>query len=408
MTAEAIAELKGIATTVETFKKAQLDSFQGFETKQSQYDKRVDELEAKIDVLNLTGPFPAAPTDSSAKPYGLEFANPRPTAGPIPAELTKDWGQFIRSGMNSPALQAAMDVVSDPAGGFLVNPSLSRTINSISFEQSPVRQFARIIRLDSGDAYEEPITTSLAAATWTGETQTPTVSAQPDLKKNRIPLHELLAMPKSTQKLLDTNGFDADRWLTEALGTAFGITEAGAFINGNGVSKPQGFLTYTASATDDDTRAFFELQYIPTGVAGDFAAAPNGFDVFYDTVAKLKAPYRNRAVWMMNRTTIAAVMKEKDSNGQPPWQQSTITNRPSTILGFPVVPAEDMPDIAADSLSIAFGNFQRAYTIVDLLGMKILRDPFSDKPNVLFYSTQRVGGAVVDFHALKLIKFSAT
>jgi HK97 family phage major capsid protein len=178
-------------------------------------------------------------------------------------------------------------------------------------------------------------------------------------------------------------------------------------VTGNGTKKPKGFLDYTTAATADSSRAFGTLQHVITGVDGDFAAS-NKADKLIDVIHTLKAGHRAGSVWMMNTLTLSEVRKFKDTTGQYLWQPSVQAGVPSTLLGYSVIEAEDMPDIATGSLSIAFGNFAAGYMIVDRIGIRSLRDPYSNKPYVGFYTTKRVGGMVVDSEAIKVLKFSAT
>ncbi|MBA4219093.1 MAG: phage major capsid protein, partial [Methylobacterium sp.] len=195
-----------------------------------------------------------------------------------------------------------------------------------------------------------------------------------------------------------------DQWIAEEVESAFAEQEGAAFVSGDGVDKPKGFLAYPTVA--DTSWSWGNIGTLKTGVAGAFAAA-NPSDILVDLVYALKAGYRQNASFVMNRKTQAAVRKFKDSTGQYLWQPPAAAGAQATLLGFPVVEAEDMPNIATDSVSIAFGDFRRGYLVVDRAGVRILRDPYSAKPHVLFYTTKRVGGGVQDFAAIKGLKFSA-
>jgi HK97 family phage major capsid protein len=187
----------------------------------------------------------------------------------------------------------------------------------------------------------------------------------------------------------------------------FAKAEGSAFINGNGTNRPKGFLTYTATSETDAIRAFGSLQYVPSGAAGSFLAS-NPQDKLIDLVQALKAPYRQGAAFVMNSATLARIRKFKTADGAFLWQPSMIAEQPATLLGYPVVEAEDMPDIATDSMSIAFGNFQAGYVIAERNETNILRDPFSNKPFVSFYAVKRIGGAVTNSEAIKLMKFNVS
>jgi HK97 family phage major capsid protein len=206
--------------------------------------------------------------------------------------------------------------------------------------------------------------------------------------------------------MLDDAQFDVEAWLASEIAREFAVAEGAAFVNGNGTNKPKGFLTYTTTNEVDSVRAFGSLQYLASGAAGAFAANPQ--DKLIDLVQSLRAPYRQGASFVMNSATLAVIRKMKTSDGAFIWQPGLVGGQPATLLGYPVVEAEDMPDIAANSLSIAFGNFQAGYVIGERSETSILRDPFSNKPFVHFYAVKRIGGAVANSEAIKLMKFAAS
>ena len=209
-------------------------------------------------------------------------------------------------------------------------------------------------------------------------------------------------MPAATPTLLEDSAVDLDTWLAQEVDVAFAEQEAIAFVNGDGVSKPRGFLDYLT--VDDDSWVWDKLGYKLTGAAGAFAASDPS-DTLIDTIYALKSGYRQNANWVINRKTQAQIRKFKDADGNYIWQPPAIAGAKAQLLGFPVVESEDMPDIATDSMSISFGDFARGYLVVDRAGVRVLRDPYSSKPYVLFYTTKRVGGGVQDFEAIKLVKF---
>ena len=209
-------------------------------------------------------------------------------------------------------------------------------------------------------------------------------------------------MPAATAAFLDDAAVDVGAWLADEVNAAFAEQETAAFVNGNGTNKPKGFLDYTAVAEASWT--WGNVGYIATGVAGALpASAPS--DILIDLVYALKAGYRQNASWVMNRKTQAKVRKLKDDGGNYIWQPAASADGKASLMGFPLTESEDMPDVAANSLSIAFGDFKRGYLVVDRQGVNVLRDPYSAKPYVLFYTTKRVGGGVQNFKAIKLLKF---
>jgi len=297
----------------------------------------------------------------------------------------------------------ALSVGSDPDGGFAVTPDMSGRIASLVYETSPMRQVANVVTIGT-DALEGFNDLTESTSGWVGEGETRSETTSPSFGEWRIPVHEQYAEPRATQKLLDDAMFNIEEHLAGKIAERLTRMENTAFIKGNGVKKPRGILTY-AAGTSSSTN-FNVMEQVVSGAAGAFAVTDPG-DALISLVYSLKAPYRENSVFMMRRSTLAEVRKLKDSNGNYLWQPDFQQKQGGTLLGFNVVEAEDMPAIAADSLSIAFGDFNKAYQIVDRQGIRILRDSFTAKPYVKFYTTKRVGGDVVNFEAIKLMKFSA-
>lgn len=302
----------------------------------------------------------------------------------------------------------AMSVGSGPDGGYVVYPDISSTMTRVMAEISPLYRLARVVPVN-GDAFEEPIDRDAAEAEWVGETAARPDTDTPEIGLFRVPLEEIFAMPKVTQKLIDTASIDIVQWLSGKVGDALGTKESSAFHIGNGVAKPRGFLEYPTATTADASRAWGTVQHIATGASGAFptsSTSVNPADVLVDVVGSLRAQYRTGAVWLMNRATASAVRKLKDADGRHVWVDSLQIGQPSVLLGYPVEISEDMPDISAGSLSIAFGNFKKGYTIVEKPGIRLLTDPYTDKPNVRLYAYRRVGGGLNNSEAIKLLKFS--
>jgi HK97 family phage major capsid protein len=309
--------------------------------------------------------------------------------------------RFLRKGEEVMGVdeRKALSVGTDPDGGYVVNPDLSGRIVMKVFETSPMRAYASI-QVISSDALEGLFDLEEASSGWVGETEARSETSTPQLGKWRIPVHELYAKPKATQKLLDDASINMEAWLASKVSEKFARDEANAFVVGNGIGKPRGFLTYGSGTTLPGT-----IEQFPTGSSGAFAAAPNGGDVLINALYGLKAQYRANATWFMNRATMTAVRKLKDTDGAYLWSPGIAAGQPASLLGYPVASFEDMPDPASNSLSVAVGDMREAYQIVDRLGIRTLRDPYSSKPYVEFYTTKRVGGDVVNFEALKLVRF---
>lgn len=288
----------------------------------------------------------------------------------------------------------ALSVGSDPDGGYLVSPTISETVVKTVFETSPMRQISSVETISS-DSLEVIEDNDDAVAGWTTETASITDTDTPQVAKKSIPVHELFAQPKATQKLIDDSSIDIEQWLASKIADIFSRKENTAFVSGDGIGKPRGILTY-ASGT-----SWGQIEQVNSGSAGNVTA-----DKLMELYYSLKESYATRAVFLMNRATIEQVRLLKDTTNQYIWNPGLAMGAPDTLLGVPVYQAADMPVPASGSLSVAVGDFKSAYQIVDRAGIRVLRDPFTDKPFVKFYSTKRVGGDVVNFEAIKLMKLS--
>ncbi|PIR33987.1 MAG: phage major capsid protein [Alphaproteobacteria bacterium CG11_big_fil_rev_8_21_14_0_20_44_7] len=318
----------------------------------------------------------------------------------IVSEYKKAFDSYLRKG-NTNALDnielKALSVGSDPDGGYLVTPTLSQRIEKIVFEASPMRQLASIEEI-STDSLDIIVDNDSAAAGWTTETGSVSDSNTPQIHKESIAVHEMYAQPKATQKLIDDSAIDIEAWIAEKVAEIFSTTENAAFINGNGSGKPLGILQYTAGTS------WGEIEQINSESDGAVTA-----DSLVNLYYSLKDEYAKNATFLMNRSVMQAVRLLKESTtDQYIWQPGLAAGAPDTLLGVPVAQATDMPVAASDSLSVALGDFKRGYKIVDRIGMRVLRDPFTDKPFVKFYTTKRVGGEVVNFEAIKLLKLAVT
>lgn len=299
-----------------------------------------------------------------------------------------------------------MSVGSDPDGGYIVPVDTSGRIVQRIFETSELRPYANIETIGT-DQLEGPLDTDQTGAGWVGETTPRTNTNTPKIGLWSIKVHELYCQPALTQKLLDDAAYDVDNWLTNKISDKFTRTENTAFVTGNGVNQPTGFLSYATVTQDDINRAKWNtIQRVNTGTNGAFAAAPNGGDVLINVISKMKQVYRKGAIFAMTRTTVGSTRTLKDSYGQYLWRPGLELGQADRLLGYDIAEFADMPEIGNGTLSIAFANFKEAYTIVDRIGIRTLRDPYTSKPLVLFYTTKRVGGDVTNFDAIKLIQFS--
>ncbi len=330
------------------------------------------------------------------------------TRADLDAPHKKAFEAYVRSGdddglrglvLEGKALNTA--VASD--GGYLVDPETAASIASVLASTASIRAIANVVQVEA-TSYDVLIDHGDVGSGWASETGSVGETATPSIERITIPLHELSALPKASQRLLDDSAFDIEGWLAGRIADKFARAEADAFINGDGVDKPTGFLTHPT--VDNDAWTWGALGYIATGTSGGFDPVDPA-DALIDLVYALDAEYRAGASFVMNSKTAGAVRKMKDADGRFLWSDSLAAGEPARLLGYPVLIAEDMPEIAADAPAIAFGNFAAGYTVAERPDTRILRDPFSAKPHVLFYATKRVGGDVSDFAAIKLLKFSA-
>lgn len=359
-------------------------------------DAELNEIRAQIDELHA---------GTAALQVGTQTGTERdPDASPAAMKAAKAaMAGFARTGKID--IKAGLSSSSDPDGGYTVEETLSNTINVLAKQISPMAGLASHVTLGKGDMFEQLVDESDIGASWVGETEARDETTSPTLHELNFPLMEQYANIKATQKLLDDSSFDISGWLMGKIGTKFAQASGSAFITGNGVKKPRGILSYTTVA--DASYAWGSVGYKVTGVAGAINdASNNGVDALIDMVYSLKVPYRANASWLMNRATAGQVRKLKDSYGRYLWSDALQAGEPPMLLGHPVHLDEEMPDVGANAFPIAFGDFRQAYLIVDRPGIRLLRDPYTNKPYVHFYVYGRVGGGVQNFEAFKLLKVS--
>lgn len=316
------------------------------------------------------------------------------------AEYCKHFPAYMRAkdiSALAPAIQNVMHTGSDPDGGYLVPTTVSqRTIEKV-YETSNLRQFATVETIGGKELEIPRDEGEFGVGGWVGEHTAPTETSTSQLGVSKIFAHEMFAEPRVTQNMLEDAGLDIEAWVGRKVGEKMGRIESTAFHTGSGVNQPRGFLTYGNGTTNGT------IEQIVSGHATQFTS-----DAFYNLVFSLKDYYTTNARFLMKRTSVRDVMKLKDGQNNYLWQMGDIRGGvPSTLLGFEVSRDEDMPTVGADSLSVAFGDFAAAYTIVDRLGITLLRDNLTAKPYVKFYNRRRVGGDVVNFEAIKLLKTAA-
>jgi len=310
----------------------------------------------------------------------------------------------LRKGIDAGLEVKAIGSSSDSIGGYAVPEEIDAKIDSTLLAISPIRGIANVVKVGSA-GYRKLIASGGTPSGWAGfEAARPATNTATFTEI--VPASgELYANPAASQQMLDDAMFDVEAWLAQEIATEFARAEGMAFVKGTGTNQPLGFLSSPTATTADGTRPMGTLQTIATGAAGAFPAS-NPADKLVDLVQTLRSPYRQGAVFVMNSATAAAIRKFKTADGAFLFQPSLAAGQPSTLLGYPLIEAEDMPDIAANSLSIAFGNFKAGYVIAERNATTILRDPYTNKPYVHFYATKRVGGQVVNSEAIKLLKFA--
>jgi HK97 family phage major capsid protein len=369
-----------------------LNAFRGFQDEVKQSLQQQEERLTMLDRKQMTYSRPALSAHAELE---------------VPHK--KAFGAYLRSGdddgLRGLVLEGkAMSTAVAADGGYLVDPQTADAIRSMLLSTSSLRAIGNVVQIDA-TSFDVLIDRSEVGSGWATEVAATSETTTPTIERISIKLHELSAMPKASQRLLDDSAFDVEGWLAGKIATRFIRAEASAFINGDGIDKPKGILLPGKVANASWT--WGNLGYVPTGAAADFAAV-NPIDCIVTLVYALASDYRANATFVMNSKTAGAVRKIKDTEGRFMWSDGLAVGTPATLMGYPVLIAEDMPDIAANAYPIAFGDFDAGYTIAERPDLRILRDPFSAKPNVLFYASKRVGGDVTDFAAIKLLKVAVS
>ncbi len=358
--------------------------------------KALDEHKRALDALTLDAARPS-----------LGGGGERKSTDRDAIERKAAFDRYVRKG-DTGALDGlelkALSAGSNADGGYTVPLEIETTIDRVLAKASPIRAIASVRQI-GGNVYRKPIATAGAATGWVAETDARAQTNTPTLSVIDFPAMELYAMPAATPTLLDDSAVDIEQWLAGEVQIVFAEQEGAAFVSGNGTTQPKGFLSETIVA--DASWAWTKIGYVASGADGAFASS-NPTDSLVNLAYAPKQGYRANGSWVMNRKTESVIRKFKDSTGNYIWAPGSAAGQPPTLLGYPVAEAEDMPDIASNSYSVAFGDFARGYLVVDRIGIRTLRDPYSAKPYVLFYTTKRVGGGVQNFEAIKLMKFSAS
>lgn len=399
-------DIQEVKTVTENLGRA----FEEFKAAQAENLKKADSLtEEKMNkISDAMGEKIEALQKSQA---ALEAASKRPAMGEakeVEAKTSEVFNEFLKKGSHSAAERGfegyvadknidvkALSVNINQDGGFLVPTAFGGVINSRVFESSPIRQYANVVSIGTAD-YEILLDNDEAGSGWVNETGARPVTTTPTLDKRFIPTHEMYANPQATQKLLDDSIVNAEQWLAGKVADRFARLEATAFVSGNGVGKPMGILANLTASTSYDAR---NVQTVKSGTSSAFT-----YNGLVDLQNSLKEVYQSNAMFMSKRASFGALMKLVDLDGRPIFNLMFDKNTgiATSVMGKQLVFADDIPAVAADANALIYGDFRAGYTIVDRAGIRVLRDPYTAKPYVTFYSTKRVGGDVVNTEALKV------
>lgn len=387
---------KDIKGAFDDFKKANDKELDGIKAEKTKLSEQVDTLNAKLTELDNLKSELEKELKAAKRPGAVD----RKEAD----EHKAAFGQFIRKG-NEDGLaelqQKAVQVGVSEDGGYAAPPELDQSLLEILRKDNVMREECGSIII-SASGYKKLVNVGGASSGWVGETEERDETNSPKLKEIQAAMGEIYAKPKATQQSLDDMFFDVEQWLAGEVAIEFAEKEAAAFLTGDGVKKPKGILANTLSTAGDKTRAFGQLQKFVSGTNASFT-----YDDLLNLIYGTRKGYRNGAKFMMNALTMLHVRKMKDLEGNYIWQPSVQLDQPSTLLGYGIAENEDMPDVAADANAVMFGNFKRGYAVVDRLGTNVLRDPYSSKPFVEFYTTKRVGGMLLDSNAIKVLTLKA-
>nr|WP_278423130.1 phage major capsid protein [Brucella anthropi] len=366
--------------------------------------EKVDRINAEITALQK------ALDETNAMLAAVKIGGAGGDIDPDKREHAQAFDRFFRRGVDTGLrdleVKAKLTTQSDPDGGYLVPEETEVGIDRVLGTVSTIRSLARTISI-STNTYKKLVNMGGATSGWVGEEQDRPGTAMPTLREIAINTGEIYAMPGATQTSLDDARIDLAAWLADEVSIEFAEQEGAAFANGDGINKPRGILAYDKVA--NASHVWGKIGFVASGKADGFLAATASVspaDCLIDLYYALKSGYRNGASWLMSDATMNTVRKFKDAEGAYIWAPPSGAAEVATILGKPVYTDDNMPAVEANAFPIAFGDFSRAYLIVDRAGIRVLRDPFTSKPNVLFYTTKRVGGGVVNFEALKLLKVS--
>lgn len=424
--ADPIADIRNLLTDIAAKQKDHLATFEAFKAENNANidAKTKDVVQAeKVERINASLETQGKAIDdlnASIAALKLSGGEGKPGMNAAQRAHSKAFEAWFRKGTNEQALKdleikASLSVGSDPDGGYTVTPEMETTIDRVLPNVSAVRNLATVMTIGTG-VYKKLFNKAGTGYGWVGETDTRSNTGTPQLAAQDFPVMEIYAQPAATQALLDDSFVDIAQWLADECAIVFGEQEGAAFVSGSGNNMPMGITSYATVADATFAGAtstnWGKLGYIASGAGSDFPTQagtdPGPADSLFDLEDSLKTGYQANANWLMNRKSRARIRKFKSTQGEYLWQPSLIAGNPDTFDGKPITIDDNMPNIAANAYPIAYGDFKRGYLIVDRVGIRVLRDPFTSKPYVLFYTTKRVGGGVQNFEAIKLLKIASS
>lgn len=365
---------------VVALKKGQSDALQAL--KVDQINEHISDLQAAVD---------AATTKMAA--MEMNGAN-----GARPLK-DREYSESFQAHMRRGDVQAALNKGAAEDGGYTSPVEWDRTITDKLLIVSPMRSLCSVQAV-GGTGYKKLVNLRGTTSGWVGETDERPETDTPKLKEQGYSWGELYANPSATQQMLDDSEIDIEAWLAGEVDVEFAYQEGKAFVSGDGTKKPRGLLTYAAGGTN--LHPLGGIEVVLSGAAGAITG-----DGVLDLVYALPETFTGNAKFAMNRNTMLRIRKLKDSDGNYLWQPSLQAGQPSTLAGYAIADIPDMPGVAANSLAVAFGDFKRAYKILDRVGVRVLRDPYTKKPYVMFYTTKRVGGGLENPECMKFMKIAA-
>jgi HK97 family phage major capsid protein len=378
-----------------------------FEDFKSEHSQQLKELKAGQDdvvrqasmakIEDRLGSLQSAMDAQAAQMTALQIGGPGTDGRPTDPEYTDAFSAHFRKG----EVQAALNKGASEEGGYLAPVEWDRTITDRLVEVSPMRQIATV-QMISGAGFKKVFNQRGMGSGWVGEVATRPETVTPEFGVVTYSPGEIYANPAATQQMLDDSAINLDEWIANEVESEFAYQEGLAFVAGNGVNKPYGFLTYVEGAANAAAHPFGAIRAITTASATEITG-----DQLLDLVYDLPGAMSQNARFVLNRTTLARIRKLKDGEGNYLWQPSFSAGQPQTLLAYPVTEMAAMPNAVAGAVPVAFGDFRRGYLIIDRTGVRVLRDPFTNKPYVHFYTTKRVGGGLLDPQALRALRMAA-